>query len=171
MMGGDVFGLGEPKGPAIAALTVLLYTFCILFAVNSAIHSYLIVRYSEGDKVAMQVGVYYASNALGRLVGTILSGVLYTYAGSTVVVRFGVCLFASVGFAAISSAVDVFLHEDKPGASWWSPFNRCLCSGPPGGGGGACEEKSEVVDIETACAQGPALAILTDSDKKNNAPT
>ena len=127
MLGTDVFGPGVPQGPPIVAITVLLYSFCVLFAVNSAIHSYLIVRYSEGDKVAMQVGVYYASNALGRLTGTLLSGVLYTYAGDTDVERFAVCLFASVIFAAISTLVDVFLKEDAPGSWWGGPFNRCLC--------------------------------------------
>lgn len=128
MIGTDIYGPGVPKAPPIIAITVLLYSFCLLFAVNSAIHSYLIVRYSEGDKVAMQVGVYYASNALGRLVGTILSGVLYTYAGDTVVERFGVCLFASMGFALISAIVDVWLHEDAPGSWWLGPFNRCMFS-------------------------------------------
>jgi hypothetical protein len=51
-----VFGPGADAGGAIAALTTLLYTFCIVFAVNSAVHSYLIVRYAEGNKVAVQVG-------------------------------------------------------------------------------------------------------------------
>ncbi|KAG7667527.1 hypothetical protein Ndes2526B_g07519 [Nannochloris sp. 'desiccata'] len=126
MLGTDIFGPGVPEAPAIVAITVLLYSYCVLFAFNSAIHSYLIVRYSEGDKVAMQVGAYYASNALGRLTGTILSGVLYTYAGDTDVERFGVCLFASVLFAMISTAVDAWLEEDSPGSWWLGPFNRCL---------------------------------------------
>ncbi len=51
-----VFGPGAAAGGAIAALTTLLYAFCIVFAVNSAVHSYLIVRYAEGNKVAVQVG-------------------------------------------------------------------------------------------------------------------
>ncbi len=54
-----IFGLGVPAAPAVSSLTILLYAFCIGFAVNSSIHSYLIVRYSEGNKVAMSVGVYY----------------------------------------------------------------------------------------------------------------
>lgn len=40
-----------PEWPAIAAITVVLYAFCLVFAVNSAVHSYLIVAYAEGDKV------------------------------------------------------------------------------------------------------------------------
>lgn len=126
MLGTGIYGPGVDPAPAIVAITVLLYSFCVLFAVNSAIHSYLIVRYAQSDKVAMQVGVYYASNALGRLVGTMLSGVLYTYAGDTVEERFGVCLFSSVLFALISTAVDAWLEENSPGSWWLGPFNRCF---------------------------------------------
>lgn len=136
MEGSTIFGPGAAQASAITSLTVLLYSFCILFAINSAIHSYLIVRYSEGDKIAMQVGVYYASNALGRLVGTIASGALYTYAGSNIVQRFGACLFASVLFAGISAFVDVYLKEDMVGRSWASPFYRCTSCATRSGGGG-----------------------------------
>jgi hypothetical protein len=59
MLGTDVFGPDATQGAAISALTVLLYSFCILFAVNSAVHSYLIVRYSEGDKVCGHAGQAY----------------------------------------------------------------------------------------------------------------
>lgn len=58
------------------------------------------------------MGVYYASNAVGRLVGTLASGALYSYAGSTVVDGFGICLMVSVGFAAVSCLVDFFLQEE-----------------------------------------------------------
>jgi len=53
--------------------------FAILFAVNSAVHSYFIVRYAGKDKLAMDMGFYYMANAGGRLVGTLLSGVIYYY--------------------------------------------------------------------------------------------
>jgi hypothetical protein len=59
--------------------------------VNSAVHSYLVLRYAEGNKAAVTVGFYYCSNAAGRLFGTLLSGVLYTYAGSSSVDGFGWC--------------------------------------------------------------------------------
>lgn len=74
----------------------------------------------------MQVGVYYASNALGRLIGTLMSGVLYTYVGSTIVEGFGACVLASCGVSLTSAAIDVILQEDQEGASIWRPFNRCL---------------------------------------------
>jgi predicted MFS family arabinose efflux permease len=51
-----------------------LLVFGVLFAVNSSLHSYLIVSYARADGVSLDVGFYYMSNAAGRLVGTILSG-------------------------------------------------------------------------------------------------
>jgi predicted MFS family arabinose efflux permease len=51
-----------------------LILFGLLFAINSAIHSYLILAYADRDKVALNVGFYYMANAGGRLIGTLLSG-------------------------------------------------------------------------------------------------
>ncbi len=51
-----------------------LLVFGAVFAVNSAVHSYLILKYSDHDKVALNVGFYYMANAGGRLAGTVLSG-------------------------------------------------------------------------------------------------
>lgn len=53
-----------------------LAAFCLVFAVNSSIHSYLIVRYAQGDKVAMNVGFYYCANAMGRLTGKVVGSEL-----------------------------------------------------------------------------------------------
>ncbi len=58
-----------------------LIVFGVVFAVNSAMHSYLIVAWSEHDKVAMNVGFYYMANAGGRLTGTVLSGWIYQSQG------------------------------------------------------------------------------------------
>ena len=58
-----------------------LAIFGAVFALNSAVHSYLILDYTDGDKVALNVGFYYMANAGGRLVGCLLSGVLYQVAG------------------------------------------------------------------------------------------
>jgi predicted MFS family arabinose efflux permease len=58
-----------------------LSLFAIVFAVNSAVHSYLIVEWAEHDKVSMNVGFYYMANAGGRLVGTILSGLVFQFYG------------------------------------------------------------------------------------------
>ncbi|MFP5489289.1 MAG: organoarsenical effux MFS transporter ArsJ [Acidimicrobiia bacterium] len=59
-----------------------LIVFGVVFAVNSSLHSFLILAYSRTeDDVAMDVGFYYSANAVGRLVGTLLSGVLYLWSG------------------------------------------------------------------------------------------
>ena len=76
-----------------------LIAFGIVFALNSAVHSYLILAYTDSDKVAMNVGFYYMANACGRLAGTILSGLLYQYFG-----LIG-CLWACVGLVLASAAL------------------------------------------------------------------
>lgn len=70
------------KGFAPASVIIIgLSLFAIVFAINSAVHSYLIVEWSDHDKVAMNVGFYYMANAGGRLTGTVLSGLLFQYHG------------------------------------------------------------------------------------------
>jgi predicted MFS family arabinose efflux permease len=80
-----------------------LGVFGAVFALNSAVHSYLILAYSDGDKVAMNVGFYYMANAAGRLVGTLLSGLLFQ--------RFGVvaCLWAAFAFAVATALLSLAL--------------------------------------------------------------
>lgn len=74
--------LGLQQGwPADWVLIVGLILFGVVFALNSALHSYLILAYSDRDKVAMNVGFYYMANAGGRLTGTILSGWVYQAQG------------------------------------------------------------------------------------------
>ena len=53
-----------------------LALFALPFAVNSSLHSYLILAYAGSEKAAEDVGFYYAANASGRLMGTLLSGLL-----------------------------------------------------------------------------------------------
>jgi hypothetical protein len=67
--------------------------FAVVFAINSAVHSYLILAYTAGDKVALNVGFYYMANAGGRLAGTVLSGLLFQLYGLVG------CLWAAVIFA------------------------------------------------------------------------
>jgi len=64
-----------------AAVVGGLLVFGVVFAMNSSIHSFLILAYSNDDEVALDVGFYYSANAAGRLVGTFLSGVLYLWDG------------------------------------------------------------------------------------------
>lgn len=82
------------------------------------------------------MGVYYASNAVGRLTGTLASGALYSYVGSSVVDGFGTCLMVSVTFAGISFLVDFFLHEEANAAG--GARRCCYRNWPPAGGACAC---------------------------------
>ncbi|WP_051341127.1 organoarsenical effux MFS transporter ArsJ [Azospirillum halopraeferens] len=69
---------GVDPGPAVVAGLGL---FGVVFAVNSAVHSYLILAYADADTVALNVGFYYMANAGGRLAGSLLSGLSYQMAG------------------------------------------------------------------------------------------
>jgi MFS family permease len=73
-----------------------LAIFGVVFAINSAVHSYLVLDYADCDKVALNVGFYYMANAGGRLVGCLLSGVLYQVFG-----LLG-CLWGAFGFVIIA---------------------------------------------------------------------
>ena len=72
-----------------------LLSFAVIFAVNSAIHSYLILAYSTKDDVALDVGFYYMSNAAGRLAGTLLSGLVYQWYGFTACIIGSAIMIAS----------------------------------------------------------------------------
>lgn len=66
---------------AATTLIVGLMIFGALFAVNSSLHSYLIVSYADSDGVSLDIGFYYMANAAGRLIGTLLSGLIFQQAG------------------------------------------------------------------------------------------
>jgi len=70
--------------PLAIWLMTAVVCFAGIFAVNSSVHSFLVVFYAKEDKVATSVGFYYMSNACGRLLGTLGSGVLYTYVGEEI---------------------------------------------------------------------------------------
>jgi len=83
-----------------------LLLFGVLFAINSSLHSFLIVHYARADGVSLDVGFYYMSNAAGRLVGTVLSGLVFQACG------LGACLWVSALFLAVAAAVSVLLPRD-----------------------------------------------------------
>jgi len=96
--------LGLQQGwPADWVLIVGLILFGVVFALNSALHSYLILAYSDRDKVAMNVGFYYMANAGGRLVGTILSGWVYQVQGLEA------CLWLSSAFVLMAAVLSLGL--------------------------------------------------------------
>ncbi|MDO6500765.1 organoarsenical effux MFS transporter ArsJ [Photobacterium sanguinicancri] len=84
-----------------------LLVFGAVFAVNSSLHSYLIVSYAKGDGVSLDVGFYYMANAMGRLIGTILSGWVYQVAG------LAACLWVSFGFLVITTLISIGLPQHK----------------------------------------------------------
>jgi predicted MFS family arabinose efflux permease len=63
------------------SLLVGLMLFGIIFAINSSLHSYLIVSMADADGVSLDVGFYYTANAMGRLIGTLLSGWIFQLYG------------------------------------------------------------------------------------------
>ncbi|WP_444922197.1 organoarsenical effux MFS transporter ArsJ [Microbulbifer sp. CnH-101-G] len=84
-----------------------LMVFAVLFAVNSSVHSYLIVAYARDDGVSMDVGFYYMANALGRLGGTLLSGWVFQTAGLQA------CLLVSTGLLLLATLVSFALPKHK----------------------------------------------------------
>jgi predicted MFS family arabinose efflux permease len=80
-----------------------LAIFGIVFAVNSSVHSYLILAYAGSEKAAEDVGFYYAANALGRFGGTLFSGLLYQWGGITA------CLAGSAAMLVLCFATTLFL--------------------------------------------------------------
>lgn len=102
-------------------LIVIIISFAIIFAINSSIHSYLVVHYAASEKVAVSVGFYYMSNALGRLFGTLGSGVLYTFvgedfnavSGSDAVAGFAACFFAGTISSLLAALITFNIDETE----------------------------------------------------------
>ncbi|MEH6558876.1 MAG: organoarsenical effux MFS transporter ArsJ [Oceanicoccus sp.] len=80
-----------------------LLVFGALFAVNSSLHSYLIVSYAGDDGVSLDVGFYYMANAMGRLIGTLLSGWLFQDYG------LAICLWVSAAFIGLTALISLKL--------------------------------------------------------------
>nr|WP_127115892.1 organoarsenical effux MFS transporter ArsJ [Shimia sediminis] len=87
--------LNLPNLTAILVAGLLVFGF--VFAVNSSVHSYLILAFTTGERVTMDVGFYYMSNAAGRLLGTLLSGLSYQAGGLPL------CLFTAAVMAGLST--------------------------------------------------------------------
>ncbi len=85
------------------ALIIGLLVFGGVFAINSSLHSYLIVSYASDDGVSMDVGFYYMANAMGRLLGTLLSGYVFQVAGLEA------CLWISSAMLALTALISVYL--------------------------------------------------------------
>lgn len=93
----------DPQTILIAGLLI----FGVLFALNSAVHSYLIVSIASADGTSKDVGFYYMANAGGRLVGTVLSGYVYQVAGMEA------CLYFSAAFVLIAGLLVTKMQPAK----------------------------------------------------------
>jgi len=90
-----------------ASIIAGLLIFGAVFAINSSLHSYLIVSFAGKDGVSLDVGFYYMANAMGRLIGTILSGFIYQEYG------LATCLWISGIFLAIASLLSLKLPDNS----------------------------------------------------------
>ena len=82
-----------------------LLLFGAIFAINSSLHSYLIVSYADRDGVSLDVGFYYMANAMGRLLGTVLSGFIFQFYGLIA------CLIISTSFIALAALLSLALPK------------------------------------------------------------
>jgi len=104
-------GLAIGWSPSVVMLGGL-GLFGIAFALNSAVHSYMVLAYSEADRVSLSVGFYYMANATGRLLGTLLSGLLYQWAG------IAASLWGAVVLAAMAGSIAWGLPPIASTPSW-----------------------------------------------------
>jgi predicted MFS family arabinose efflux permease len=96
-------------GAADLVVVAGLGLFGIAFAVNSSVHSYLILAYAGSEKAAEDVGFYYAANAAGRFAGTLLSGLLYQWAG------LAACLWGGFAMLVVCWLVTLALPRTRTG--------------------------------------------------------
>jgi MFS family permease len=89
-------------------IVVGLMLFGVVFAFNSAVHSYLVLAFTDDDKVALNVGFYYMANSGGRLMGTVLSGLIYQWYGLVG------CLWASMALVVAAALVTLKLPNPTP---------------------------------------------------------
>ena len=99
---------GAPRADLYVPLGLCL--FGVLFAVNSSVHSYLVLAYAGSEKAAEDVGFYYAANAAGRFAGTALSGLLFLLGGLPA------CLIGAALMLATCWALTLALPTDRSGS-------------------------------------------------------
>ncbi|MEP0912552.1 organoarsenical effux MFS transporter ArsJ [Leptolyngbya sp. GB1-A1] len=96
------------NAPLNVTIVVGLMIFGIVFAFNSAVHSYLVLAFTDDDKVALNVGFYYMANSGGRLIGTVLSGLIYQLYGLVG------CLWVSSLFVLAAWMISLKLPDPQP---------------------------------------------------------
>jgi hypothetical protein len=103
---GLIAALRAALDPSIALMTGLA-AFAVVFAINSAVHSYLVLAYTDEESVALNVGFYYMANAGGRLLGTLLSGLIFQGAG------FQGCLWGSAAMVLLAAIFSLKLPRGE----------------------------------------------------------
>ena len=98
---GAVLLSSGPETWLTVTLIAGLLVFGAIFAVNSSLHSYLILAFTKSERVTMDVGFYYMANAGGRLIGTLLSGLTYQLGGLPLVLGTAAVM---VALAALTSS-------------------------------------------------------------------
>ncbi len=116
---GIALAVGTGFHPA-ASVLIGLAVFAVVFAVNSAVHSYLILAYTDTDQVALNVGFYYMANATGRLLGTFLSGAVYLAGG------LAGCLWVSTVLVLAAAVLTFLLPRER-----MRPVDRTALVGAP----------------------------------------
>jgi MFS family permease len=94
--------------PATITIVGGLMLFGLVFAFNSAVHSYLVLAFTDDDKVALNVGFYYMANSGGRLAGTVLSGFVYQFYGLVG------CLWVSTLLVVAAAVITRKLPDPQP---------------------------------------------------------
>ena len=95
----------------VYVVTIELLLFALIFAMNSALHTFLIVRFARVDGASLDIGFYYMANAGGRLAGTVASGALYQVYG------LDACLWVSALLIAFGSLTALFLPQEELGTA------------------------------------------------------
>ncbi|MGK7752818.1 MULTISPECIES: organoarsenical effux MFS transporter ArsJ [unclassified Roseovarius] len=101
-----------PQPWLTVTLVIGLLVFGAVFAVNSSLHSYLILAFTQSERVTMDVGFYYMANAGGRLAGTVLSGLTYQLGGLPLMLGTATAMVAASALA--SGRLDPALDQERP---------------------------------------------------------
>ena len=96
---------------SIKSVVVGLAGFGVVFAMNSSIHSYMVLAYTDAESVSLNMGFYYMASAAGRLMGTLLSGALFLSGGIQA------CLWMSSVLIGLAFAVSTQLPRPGSAAS------------------------------------------------------
>lgn len=101
------FGISNNHTSSTSILIGGLIIFGILFAINSSIHSFLIVHLGKKESISLDVGFYYMANAMGRLMGTLLSGFIFQ------LYNLHACLLVSTVLLMIAALLSLFIQPNK----------------------------------------------------------